>query len=246
METITNKGLSRFGTILALGLIIVALIAAGTFYRSKSFQDTVSVTGSSQISVRSDMVKWRSNFSRTVAIDDLQDGYARMKWESDTILQYLKQNKIAENEITINPVSIYPQYQQDSFGSNGKVIGYNLTQTVIVESGDIDTIIKIAKDSGVLINQGIIFASDPLEFYYSKLNDLKLDLLADATKNAKERAEKIAASSGSAVGSLRSAAVGVFQVTPINSTEISDYGYYDTSSVDKQVTAVVRASFSLR
>jgi hypothetical protein len=71
-------------------------------------------------------------------------------------------------------------------------------------------------------------------------------MLAEATKNAKDRAERIAESSGSKVGSMRSADMGVFQVMAVNSTEVSDYGAYDTTSIDKNVMAVVRASFSLR
>ncbi len=246
METITNKGLSRFGMILALGLIIVAIIAAATFYRSKSLGDTVSVTGSSQTKIHSDMVKWRSTFSHNVDVKDLQDGYARMKWEAGTITTYLKQNKITDDQITINPVSIYPQYEQTNFGSTGKIIGYTLSQQVIVDSSDVDGITKLAKDSGTLINQGIFFTSDPLEYYFSKLNDLKLDMLAEATKNAKDRAQKIAESSGAKVGSMRSADMGVFQVMALNSADVSDYGTFDTSSIDKNVMAVVRASFSLR
>jgi hypothetical protein len=182
METITNKGLSRFGMILALGLIIVAIIAAGTFYSSKSLGDTVSVTGSSQTKIHSDMVKWRSTFSHTVDVKSLQDGYARMKWEAGTITAYLQQNKITDDKITLSNVSIYPQYEQTNYGSTGKVIGYTLSQQVIVDSSDVDGITKLAKDSGTLINQGIFFTSEPLEYYYSKLNDLKLDMLAEATK----------------------------------------------------------------
>jgi hypothetical protein len=246
METITNKGLVRFGQIMALGLIITSLIAAATFYQTKRLGDIVSVTGSSQTKIHSDTVKWRSTFSHTVAVTDLPSGYALMKKEAASITAYLVKNKVAANQITIQPVSIYPQYEQNNYGSTGKIIGYTLSQQVIVDSTDVDGITELAKDSSELINQGIFFTSDPVEYYYSKLNDLKLDMLAEATKNAKERATKIAESSGSHVASMRSADMGVFQVTAVNSTDISDYGTYDTTSIDKQVMAVVRASFSLR
>jgi hypothetical protein len=174
----------------------------------------------------------------------LKSGYDVILDDTHLVPQTVK--KLHTFVESIGNVSIYPQYEQTNYGSTGKVIGYTLSQQVIVDSSDVDGITKLAKDSGTLINQGIFFTSEPLEYYYSKLNDLKLDMLAEATKNAKDRAERIAESSGSKVGSMRSADMGVFQVMAVNSTEVSDYGAYDTTSIDKNVMAVVRASFSLR
>ena len=75
---------------------------------------------------------------------------------------------------------------------------------------------------------------------------MRAGLLEDATRDAKQRAEAIAKSSGATVGAVRDARMGVFQITPRFSTEISDYGVNDVSSIDKDVTAVVRATFQLR
>jgi hypothetical protein len=85
-----------------------------------------------------------------------------------------------------------------------------------------------------------------LEYYYNKLADLRLDLLTKATENAKERAQRIAQSTGAQINFLQSAATGVFQVTAKNSVDVSDYGVYDTTSIDKKITAVVKTSFSLK
>ena len=85
-----------------------------------------------------------------------------------------------------------------------------------------------------------------MEYYYSKLADLKLTMLAAATQNAKDRASRIATSTGATLGPIQSASMGVFQVTAVNSTDISDYGAYDTTTIDKRVTAVVRSSFTVR
>jgi uncharacterized protein len=88
--------------------------------------------------------------------------------------------------------------------------------------------------------------SQPPQYLFTKLDDLKVDMIGEATKNAVERGRKIAQSTGRDVGVLRSAQVGVFQITPKNSTEVSDYGLYDTTAIEKKVTAVVNANFSIR
>ena len=69
--------------------------------------------------------------------------------------------------------------------------------------------------------------------------------IAKATENAKLRAENMVKATGNKIGFMRSAKMGVFQITPVNSTEIADWGVNDTSSLDKKVTSVVNASFSI-
>jgi hypothetical protein len=139
-----------------------------------------------------------------------------------------------------------PVYQpsKDFYGP-GNASGYIIAQQIVVNSSEVDKVTKLAQDSTTLLNQGIIFTSQPVEYYYSKLNDLKIDLLAKATENARARAEKIAESSGGKIGKIKSADMGVFQITAVNSTDISDYGSYDTSARQKSVMAVVRTSFLL-
>jgi hypothetical protein len=77
------------------------------------------------------------------------------------------------------------------------------------------------------------------------LDDLKLNLIAQATKNAKDRAGTMAKVTGNQVGSLLTASSGVFQITAPNSTDVSDYGQYDTSTREKKVTSVVNVTFSI-
>ncbi|MBP6949164.1 MAG: SIMPL domain-containing protein, partial [Candidatus Pacebacteria bacterium] len=85
-----------------------------------------------------------------------------------------------------------------------------------------------------------------VDFFYTKLADLRVDLLSMASKNAKERADAIAKSTGDSIGGVKDASQGVFQVTQKNSTDVSDYGSYDTSTIEKKVTAIVRASFEVK
>ena len=129
---------------------------------------------------------------------------------------------------------------------NGSAQGRVLTQkTLEVRSNDVDKIAKIAREATELINQGILIESQPPEYHYTKLGDLKIKMLAAAAKDAQVRATQIAQSTGSSIGSVRSARMGVLQITPADSSEVSDSGMNDTSSLDKDITAVVNVAFAV-
>lgn len=180
-----------------------------------------------------------------------------MKSDLAVVKDYLQKSGIGDAEITINPLTVspvcdgsnniyYDKYGNQSCGSS-RTAGYNLQQVIIVESLRVNDVTKISQAaSDTFIGQGLVFSTQSLEYYYSKLGDLRLDLLAEATADAKARAERIAETTGKSLDSLQAASMGVFQVTAKNSVEVSDYGSYDTVSLEKKVTGVVRTSFSLK
>lgn len=269
MEQITNmpgkqyycqgRGLALVIGLLIIGAAIVAssFIVANTFYKVKALGSLISVTGSAEKIVKSDIAKWSCSFSRNAAAEALKDGSNLMKSDLDLILATFEQRDVKDSEISVQTMAIsqicasqedviYDQFGHQNCAGNS-LTGYSLQQSILVESSDVDKIAKLSQEAaGYFIDQGLIFTSQNVEYYYSKLGDLKMDLIKEATSNAKIRAEQIAASTGSSIGLLQSAGIGVFQVTAVNSTEISDYGYYDTASLEKKVTGIVRASFSLK
>jgi hypothetical protein len=248
---INNSGLAIFGAILAAGFLITGLIIGNVTYEIKAQDNAITVSGSYQQVISSDVVKWKSSFSRTVAEKDLPAGNRTIQADLEKVMKFMKDNGVADKDITVGVLNVQQNYKP--FYSGGyvpegdasQISGYTLTQNIEVQSTEVDKITAIAQKAGDIISQGVAFSSLPLEYYYSKLNDLKLDILSRATEDAKNRAGRIAESSGSRVGRLKSASMGVFQVTPVNSTDISDYGYYDTSSIEKQVTGIVKAAFVL-
>ncbi len=242
----TSRALPIAAAVLGISIIITGAVVGNYFYKVKQLGDVINVTGSAQRNIRSDVVKWRFSFSRTVSESQLKSGYALIKKDSDAVQKYLKDNTVPQEAITISSVTVNQQYEYKDPGAGAKEKNYTLTQEVKVESNEVDRMTEIAKNSGTLIDEGVFLNNFPLEYYYSKIADLKVEMLAEATKNAQERADQIAKSTGADIGVLRSAQMGVTQITPVNSTDISDYGYYDTTSVDKQITAVVRATFSLK
>jgi hypothetical protein len=96
-----------------------------------------------------------------------------------------------------------------------------------------------------LINQGILIESMAPQYLFTEMGNLKIEMLAEAAKDAKKRAEQIAQSTGSSIGSVRTARMGVLQITPADSTDVSGEGMNDTSSIDKDITAVVNIGFAV-
>jgi len=178
---------------------------------------------------------------------NLVTAYNKLKQDLQKVLSYLEQKGIDRNDIEVSSVSTIIQYQLTAEGVATNIIdGYVLDQNISITSPNVPEISEIANESTSLIEEGIEFASYNPQYYYTKLDDLKIQLLGEATKNARMRAEELAKNSGSEVGTLKYASQGVFQITPVNSTDVSDYGIYDTSTVDKSIKAVVTIEYSIK
>jgi hypothetical protein len=247
MDTSHKPSLALAATIIGVSLIATGAIVASYFYRVKALNDVINITGSASKTITSDVVKWRLNFSRTVDEANLKQGYALLKSDNEAVMKYLAGRQIPADKINVSPVNVnqqYDAYQEKMGGSAPK--RYMLSQEVTIESNEVDKVTQASKESSSLISEGVFINTVGLEYYYSKLADLKMQMLSEATKNAKDRAQQIAQSTGAKIGYLRSANMGVTQITQVNSTEVSDYGMYDTSSIEKQITAIVRATFSLK
>lgn len=238
-----SKALTIFGIILGASMIISVLIGAGILYKIQSSNDTLSVTGSAKREVTSDKVKWTSSITRTVRISALKGGYTQLAKDLDEVKAFFKEKGIPDEAITISPVFMNENWQQYATAETKE---YNLTQTFEIQSDDVVKITDVSKNIQTLIDKGIIFQSNSPEYYYSKLPEMRVELLSDALVDAKNRATKLAESTGGSVGALKSASSGVVQVLTPNSTEVSDYGSYDTSKIQKEIMVTVKASFSVR
>ncbi|MBM3315648.1 DUF541 domain-containing protein, partial [candidate division WOR-3 bacterium] len=144
-------------------------------------------------------------------------------------------------ELATQPVNRAYTYDND-----GRATGYSFTQTFDVVSPNIDTVEKLALTPDRLYEQGVGLQYSGLEYYLSRLPEVKRELLAEAMRDAKARATEMAKNSGARIGRIRSARAGVFQITEPYSTEVSDYGIYSTATRQKNVTVTVTANFSLR
>ena len=139
------------------------------------------------------------------------------------------------------------EYKLDAEGNRTNEIDvYIIRRSFDVSSTDIALIARIANDSSVLLREGIQFDSGAPQYFYTKLDDLKIAMLGEAARDARARAEQLVSGSGGKVGPLRSAQQGVFQITPLYSTDTSGYGVLDTSTVAKSIKAVVTMEYIIR
>lgn len=241
--------------IIALIAGVCAIICTGIFsssivnYKKYSGAGGITVTGSASCNFESDLIVWRGSFSAFGVT--LKDAYESIKNSAGVVNKYLMENGISEDELLFSSVSISKKWATD-YNDEGNYAGehlegYDLYQSVTVTSSDMDKVDAISRDITKLIESNIEFESYSPEYYYTKLDELKLDLIDQATNNARTRAEIIANGTNSATVNLLSANLGVFQITPRNSDpEYSYGGSFDTSSRQKTATITVRLNYATK
>lgn len=232
------------GLFLAAGLVLSAMVVTGAWLKIAASQN-VTVTGAARRVVRSDLIVWRGGF--TVEAATLLEAQRKLKADSETVRRFFHSKGITN--ATFSPINIQ-EVQATTKDERGttqqKTVGFRLTQAAEVRSADVEGITALDRDSTALVEQGVLFAPTPPQYIYTKAGEAKVEMLAEATRDARARAEQIAAQGGRALRELRSARMGVFQITPLHSFETSSEGLIDTSSLDKTITAVVAATFSLK
>lgn len=232
------------GAALAIGLVLSSFILGWFYTGTKKGDEAVTVTGSARKRIKSDLVIWTAGVSYQAP--QLADAYRSLSENIPRVKQYLIGKGIAENQITVSSISTQTLKQQNENGvETAEVTGYSLRQQIEVRSNEVDKIAQIAREATELINQGILIESNAPQYYYTQLGDLKIEMLGEAAKDAKTRAERIADSTGNRIGAVRSARMGVMQITAADSTEVSDAGISDSTTIDKDVTAVVNISFAV-
>ena len=250
MET-EKYGFLRNAQIVILGICFVVaavgsavILTDGLVKFKKASAEVINVTGSAEKKIISDYAVWTADFS--ARDQQLKNAFAKVKEDTIKVRAYLASKGIKEDELIVSQVTTSIIYKKNEKGTDTNVIEtYLVDQGIEVRSGDVNKITAVSRESTELIEQGIQFVSDAPQYLYTKLSELKLDMLAAASADAKNRAGRIASASGNKVGRIRSANMGVFQITPVNSTEVSNWGSNDTSSLEKKVFAVVHADFAI-
>lgn len=229
--------------IVGLSIVAAAIIGGNYFYRARQTGHDIRVVGSASQEYEADIVKWRVTLGRWSGLgeSEVRGGYLQLERDRTALTAYLTSNGIKPGEISSQPVN-----RGNTYDNQGRATGNSLTQTIDVVSPGIDAIERLALNTAGLYDKGITPQYSSLEYYLSKLPDIKKELLAAATRDAKARAAEIAKNSGARLGPVSSARAGVFQITEPYSTEVSDYGIYSTSTRRKNVTVTVTATFSLR
>ncbi len=234
--------------IIAVAVVLTGYILGNAFKNRYDYQNTIAVTGAGKTDFESDLVVWSGYFQKKHP--ELKEAYAELDSDRTIIKEYLKSKGIPDNEIVFSSVSINRDYES-YYDQNGKYVsrfsGYNLEQSVSIQSNNIDQIESLSREVTELINRGVELYSNSPQYYYTQLESLKLELIAKATADGRQRAENIANEANASLGDLQSASMGVFQIIGQNSSE--DYswgGAFNTSSRKKTATITVKLSFASR
>lgn len=240
---------SLSAALFALAIIVGMWMAASAYKYKFRTSETISVTGLAEVDFSSDLIVWSGTFNRYGY--DLKTAYVALKQDEAAIKAYLNQNGIADSNIVFGSVTTLKNYQR-KFDREGNEIsseftGYTLTGNVRVGSRDIDKVERLSRSITGLLEKGIELSSNAPEYYYTRLNELKIDLLAKAGADAKTRAETIAQNSGGALGGIKKATMGVFQITGKNSNESFSYGgAFNTNSREKTASITLRVDYRVR
>ena len=232
------------GLFLAAGLCIASIVFTRTWTHLHESQ-VIDVTGSARKNVRSDLAVWRASF----AVEDevLLNAHMQLKADLLKVTEFLRNKGVTE--IIVQPIQIREitaRTKDDTDETVTKRIGFRLTQRIEIRSTDVATTTGLGTASATLLEQGVALVSDGLEFIYTKAQDAKIEMMAEATKDARARAEQIAGQGGRQIKELRTARMGVVQINPLYSSATSWEGNNDTSSLEKTITTTVSATFALQ
>ncbi len=222
---------------LALG---IGLMRVGSGFASRS-SDGITVTGSAKTSATADNAVW----TLSVSLSSPTVSAAVKKVDSDVaaLSKYLTAGGIPSDALTLGAVSTYAIEEYVNGNATGRTLSYRANRDVTVRSKDVQLISKLSQGIGALLETGINVNNYGPQYYISNLPELRPALMSDAMKDAKLRAEALTKAVGSELGSLVNVKAGPIQITTPDSTMTADYGAYDTSTIEKTVTATVSVTF---
>ena len=248
------------GVFFAIANVACVAILAWAYLSVKLEPKTLAVTGSARKAIVSDLVTWSGTI--TAKDPDLVKAYDNLKAASDKVKAFLVAEGIPEPEITLSAISTSRRYHQDIVyapaASSGapaapatilttdKVETYTLTQSIAVSSTEMTKVPEVSRSVTDLIKEGVEIDSDAPRYLYTRLSELKINMLAEATRDATSRAEQIVNNANGSLGKLVEARMGVMQINPKGVTDTSAEGNNDTSSYEKEITAVVSVRFEVR
>jgi uncharacterized protein len=237
----------------AIALVVATWIAAHSWerVRTRPPDRTIQVTGSAKKRIVSDLIEWSAGVTtedkdRTVASQALH-GHV------DKVLAYLESQGVKKEEIQVSAVSTEELVETEYVGTGDDRIqreiskGYQAQQSVRVRSTDVARVERVSREVTQLLETGVPISSGSPSYYYTKLGELKIEMLAEASKDARTRAENMTRSAGGAsLGPLREADMGIINVNPANSTGTSWEGNNDTESLEKDIMTIVHVTYELR
>ena len=239
----------RNGLVPALGvlgvcIIIAVFIFSAAFKQAKREKQKINITGSAKLAITSDLGILSGTISTYAGSQS--ESYKALESRKPTLLAYLASQGFPKDKVEFLTVISIPVTEMNQNGySTGNIRGYTYSQRFVIQSADVKKIQSLSLELPSLVERGVDLQIESPQYMYTKLADVKIQVQAEASKDAMMRAKRIAEATGSKLGPISDARMGVLQITAKNSNEISDYGVNDVSSIEKEITAVMNASFAL-
>jgi hypothetical protein len=245
MSIINSGEKSRSITVIAASLIMAlavggGLVKVGAGFASRT-DNGITVTGSAKTTATADNVVWTLNVALSSQL--VADAVRKVGADVDAVSAYLTKGGIPADALTLGAVSSYANEEWQNGNNTGRILSYRASRDITVRTKDVQLVYKLSQGIGSLLQNGVNVNNYGPQYYISTLSDLRPQLLEDAMKDAKTRAVAITKAVGGSVGAVQSVRSGVFQVTTPDSTMVSDGGAYDTSTIEKTVTATVSVTF---
>jgi hypothetical protein len=241
---------------ISLGVVAATVVAAGTWkeVRKAPEKNNIRITGSAKKRIVSDLIQWSATIEAKAP--DRTAAYVALKSGTDKAVGFLKSLGLKDEEIQPQSASIIEEFEtihEDKVlpGTNVAMRsdrkesnGFRASQVVAVNSNNVKLTEKASREITTLLEQGVSVTSRAPSYYYTKLGELKLEMLAEAAKDARSRAENILRSAGNAsVGKLVYADMGIININAANSTDTSTEGNNDTTSCEKDIITIVHAEY---
>ena len=209
-----DKGRIFNGLFIMVGLIVLGVMIPRAVDRYRSFDRTVNVKGLCEKEVKADKVIWPLVYK--VVANDIQSVYDQTDRNNSLVMDFLKSGGIDPSEITVSVPEISDKYANE-YGSNDRAYRYISKNVIIVCTSDVDKVLSLMSNQSALLKKGIVFDSsnqweNPVEFKYEGLNSIKPEMIEEATRNAREAAQKFAKDSDSKLGKIKTANQGTFTI----------------------------------
>lgn len=229
--------------VVAMAVLGVALVGSSSVLVRgiRNANDTITVTGASTERITSDHADWMVQVSAVGPSQ--QASYQSLQPAVQQTLAFLRAEGVQPAAISLDAVRAELNDVRDPRTGELRSSSWTSRQPIRISSGDVGRINTVTGRIGTLIAQGVPLTIEAPAYTFSKLADKRVDMLAKATRDARDRARAIAREAGARIGAITKADTGSFQITAPNSTEMGDYGSYDTRTVDKDITAVMVVTF---
>ncbi len=209
------RGQLVLGLCIGMGLVLLGLILGHNALGIKKLERVVTVKGLAEREVPADIALWPLTF--TDAADDLGELYRSLDSNTEKVVAFLLDHGFTRDEVTISPPSITDKLAQQ-YGGNGRVaLRFTATQTVTVYTEKVDRVRTALTEVKDLGKAGIVIRGDNYdnrtEYFFTGLNEIKPEMIEEATRNAREVAEKFARDSHSSVGKIKRATQGRFSIS---------------------------------